>query len=387
MKYNFDEIIDRHNTRAIKWDVDCNDSALDADALSMWIADMDFACAPPIVSALKKAAERRIFGYSSNDFDEYYSAVTGFFKRRHGWTINPKHIVFTRGIVPALGHIIDALTDVGDNIIIQPPVYPPFARVTTSNRRNIVENPLINDNGYYTMDYDDLAKKAADPKTTMMIMCSPHNPAGRVWSAEEIRAVCKICTENNIILVSDEIHCDITRAGIKHTPTLTLFEDAQNIVVCTAPTKTFNIAGLGASHLVIPNAILREKVERHVGELIINPLTTEAVIAAYSKCDEWVDQMNAYVDENFRFFKEAMNKKLPMAVVSEVEGTYLAWPNISAYCDNAMDFERNALKKANLCIEAGSRFGIQGEGYLRINLACPRKYVSDAVDKMALLCK
>ena len=213
MKYNFDEIIDRRGTHSTKWEIDTAHQPLVPNAISMWIADMDFAVAPPITEALRDAVERRIYGYSDNEFAEYKQAVSGFYHRRHGWQMNLEQMVYACGIVPALSQIVAHATAPGDGVIIQPPVYPPFSRVTSDNGRRIVENPLIYENGEYRMDFEDLARKAADPKNTLMILCSPHNPVGRVWTPEELREVYRICHENGVLLVSDEIHCDLLREG------------------------------------------------------------------------------------------------------------------------------------------------------------------------------
>ncbi len=382
MPYQFDEIIDRRGTHCEKWDLDAAHRPLAADGLPMWVADMDFAVAPPITRALHEAVDRRIYGYSDNDYPEFLENVFGFYRRRHGWEIKPGQMLHACGVVPALVGIVAALTNPGEGVIIQPPVYPPFPLVAKWNRREVVENPLIYENGEYKMDFEDLARKAKDPNNTMMILCSPHNPCGRVWTQDELREVYRICHENGVLLVSDEIHCDLLRKGVRHTPLLSLFPDARDIIACVAPTKTFNIAGLGCSFVFVPDPGMHKKVRSGIGMLIVNPLTTAAVSAAYSECDDWLDELLDYLDGNFAYFRSALCGRLPGAMMPEAQGTYLAWPDLSAYVKDTAALE-TALAEKGLAIEAGSRFGAQGEGFLRVNLACPRAYLTRAVDLIA----
>ena len=382
MRYNFDEIVDRKNTAAMKTDMASDGSSIGADVLSMWIADMDFACAPPIVEAIKKAADRRIFGYTCYGKLGYFEAVEGFYMRRHGWKIDCKKAVYSCGVVSGLDGVVATLTEKSDKILIQPPVYAPFSGVINSNGRTVVENPLIRrEDGGYDMDFDDLARKAADPDVKMMILCSPHNPAGRVWTVEELTRVYDICRKNGVLLVCDEIHCDIVRRDVKHTPLLSLFPDAQDIIVCVAPTKTFNIAGLGVSLTVIPNDELRAKAEKALGGLT-NPLSFAGATAAYSECDEWLDELLEYIDGNFEHLRAELAEKLPKAKLAPREGTYLAWVDLSAYRADSLAFEKELVEKGKLALEAGARFGTGGEGYQRICLACPRSLITEAVERI-----
>ncbi len=382
MKYNFDEIIPRVGTHSLKFDADCSGRPLANDAVSMWVADMDFACAPPIIDALRRATDNRIFGYTDWKYDEYFSAVCGYYERRHRWHIDPKQLVFTHGVVSALNYIVAALSEPGDGIIVQPPVYPPFMKAASSRGRVLVENPLIRTaDGGWEMNFDDLAKKAAQPQNKMLIFCSPHNPVGRVWREDELKKLYEICHENGVLLVSDEIHCDIVRRGLEHIPLLREFPNARDIIVSTAPTKTFNIAGFQTSHTVVPDDALREKLERSF-EVLVNPLAAAAVIAALSECDEWADEVNEYIDGNFDYFTTALESAAADVRVTRREGTYLAWADFSAYRSNSMDFERELADKHGLIIEAGSRFGTPGEGFMRINLACPRSTVETAVKRL-----
>ena len=366
----------------MKVDIACDGSPIGADVLSMWIADMDFACAPPIIEAVESAAQRRIFGYTCYGEADYFKAVEDFYLRRHSWAVDCKKALYSCGVVSGLDSVVATLTDKNDGIIIQPPVYAPFSHVINDNGRVIVENPLIRrEDGGYDMDFDDLERKAARQDVKMMILCSPHNPAGRVWTRDELSRVYDICHKNGVLLVCDEIHCDIVRRGIKHTPLLSLFPDAQDIIVCTAPSKTFNIAGLGVSLTFIPNDGLRERAAKAFGG-IINPLSMAAATAAYSECDDWLDEMLDYVDGNFEHLRSLLSAQLPLAKLAPCEGTYLAWVDFSAYRADSLAFESELVKKGKLALEAGARFGSGGEGFQRICLACPRSFITEAVERI-----
>ncbi|MEG0750972.1 MAG: PatB family C-S lyase [Oscillospiraceae bacterium] len=383
MQYNFDEIIDRRDTGAMKTDVDCNQLPLGDGALSMWIADMDFACAPAIIEAIKCSADRRIFGYTRFGACCYFDALCDYYERRHRWHIDPADIVYSCGVVSALEAIVGEFSNKGDGIVIQPPVYPPFERMVRERERRVVENPLVRLGNHYEMDFADLRKKISQPGVSMMILCSPHNPVGRVWTRDELKTVYDICTEHGVLLVCDEIHCDLTRGWVEHIPLLRLLPNAQNIIVNTAPSKTFNLAGLGVSHAIIPNPMLRARAFNAIGDLIINPISVAAVRAAFSECDEWLDELCSYLDGNFALLRELLLRELPLSSMVETEGSYLAWVDFSAYRSNSAKFESELVEKAALSLEAGSRFGAQGEGFLRINLACPRATIEQAVTRIS----
>ncbi|MEG1556792.1 MAG: MalY/PatB family protein [Oscillospiraceae bacterium] len=382
MKYDFDEKIERLSTGSVKWGKTPDGAVMDESYLSMWIADMDFGCAKPITDAIKKAADDRIFGYTELT-DKYFEAVESYYSRRHGLEMKRENIVFTQGVVPALGHVVRALTKPGDKIIVQPPVYPPFSSSVSDNCRVLVENPLIADDGYYTMDFVDLEKKAAMPGVKMLILCNPHNPVGRVWTKDELCRLHEICKKNDLIILSDEIHCDLVRSEKKHLPIATLFPSDDNIVTCTAPTKTFNIAGLAASHALAINPDYRKKIVDEVGHLLVNPLSSAAVMAAFNDGEEWLGQLLQYIDGNMDFFKSYTQRMLPKSRFCVPEGTYLAWFDVSRYCEDTRLLEKELVKKEHLYVEAGDGFGHGGKGFLRINMACPRAVIKDAVDRMA----
>lgn len=384
MPYDFDELVPRRGTCSVKWDSGPNDTVLDENCIPMWVADMDFACAPPIVEALHNAVDRRIYGYSHLP-ENYYGIVIDFFRRRHNFTCDEQDIVFSQGVVPMLHYAVKAFTKPGEGVIVQTPVYYPFFSAIGGNDRVVVENPLINNNGVYTIDFDDLEAKAADPNNKLLLICSPHNPVGRVWTEEELRRMQDICLRHDLILMADEIHFDLIRSGFTHRSVMELFPDAQNILCCTAPSKTFNLAGMGASHAICKNAALCEKLAAEVGRQGLHPLSAEAVVAAYTKCDDWLDEANAYMDGNFERFYELCAKHFPKAVVTRTEGTYLAWMDVRAYTQDTKALEEKLLNELGVYIECGDAF--HGQGWLRINLACPRAYIDEAFRRASVLVK
>lgn len=378
--YDFDEIIERRNTSSQKWDMAPGGGMLSDTVIPMWVADMDLSCPPKVIEAIHKAADRKIFGYSYLS-GSYMETVCEFYRRRHNFTCSAEQIVFTQGVVSALGHAVNALTEPGDGIIIQPPVYPPFFNVVNRNGRKLIENRMIYENSTYRIDFDDLEEKAADPGTKMLIFCTPQNPSGRVWTIEELTRVEDICLRNGIILLCDEIHCDLIREGNEFHSVMELFYDRDNIICCTAPSKTFNIAGLAASHCFVPNEEYRNRIKARVGFIDSNPLTTAAVISAMTECDDWIDEMNAYVDGSFKLFYELCEKHFPLAKPVRTEGTYLAWVDVTAYTDDTKALEKRILDECHVYIECGDGFG--SKGFLRVNLGCPRSYIIEAMERVS----
>ena len=380
--YDFDEIVDRRNTSAVKWNIAQGSDSPPDDYIPMWIADMDFACAPPIIEAIRRAAGNRIFGYTRPPRD-YLETVCEFYRRRHGFTCSPEQIVFTQGVVSELSCAVQTLTEPGDGVIVQPPVYAPFFSAVTGNGRVLLQNRLIYDRGCYMIDFDDLEKRASDPRAKMLIICSPHNPVGRVWTREELEKTADICLRNGVILVCDEIHNDLIRGGYRHFSVMELFHDQSNIVCCTSPGKTFNISGLGASHCFIPDPDKRQRISDAVGHVNISPLTVAAVEAAMTSCDDWIDELNAYTDGNFDLFHELCGSYFPLSVPVRTEGTYLAWLDVSAYTEDTKLLERKIMDECHVNLECGDGFG--GHGFMRINLACPRRYISEAAERISKL--
>lgn len=386
MKYDFDEIIDRKGTNSIKWEcITCKIEGTDEDTLPLWIADMDFVCAQPIINALHKRVDKLIFGYTTYNNDNYFRAVTSWFDRRYKWKIKYEDIFFSPGVVPALGALIRILTKEGEGVIIQRPVYYPFTDMIENNNRIIVNNTLINKDGKYYIDFDDLEEKAKIQDNKLMILCSPHNPVGRVWTEEELKKIGEICIKHDVFLISDEIHSDLIRKGKKHVPIAKIF-DNENIITCTSPSKTFNLAGLQSSNIIISNNEIKKKWNREVydrlGLMEANPFGIVATKVAYEEGEEWLEQVIDYIDENLKFVDRYLVENMPKAKYTIPEGTYLAWIDLREYEYNYKDLKELIVKKAKLALDDGYIFGKEGEGFERINVACPRSILINCLDKM-----
>ena len=379
MKYNFDEIIDRSGTSATKMESlpkGCPD-----DALPLWVADMDFACAEPILKALHERIDKKIFGYTMYDTDECLGAVLNWYKKRYGWEEQKENLFFCGGIVSAYAVLLNLLTKEGEGVVIQRPIYYPFTMKANSNGRQIVDSPLIYADGNYTIDFDDLDKKMAEPNNKVLVFCSPHNPAGRVWTEEEIRKVVDICKKYDKWIICDEIHCDLLRCGMTFHPILKVAPDyADRIAVCTAPSKTFNLAGMKTSNIVIHNKELQAAWKELIGgKLSMNGAGTlglTAMIAAYNEGEEWLEQLKEYLDGNFAYIDAFLKEHLPKAHMVPSEGTYLAWIDFNGYVDgDAEKLEEIMQKKARVALDEGYIFGDAGRGFERINIATPRSVV------------
>ena len=386
MKYNFDEIIDRSGTSATKMESlpkGCPD-----DALPLWVADMDFACAEPILKALHERIDKKIFGDTMYDTDECLGAVLNWYKKRYGWEEQKENLFFCGGIVSAYAVLLNLLTKEGEGVVIQRPIYYPFTMKANSNGRQIVDSPLIYADGNYTIDFDDLDKKMAEPNNKVLVFCSPHNPAGRVWTEEEIRKVVDICKKYDKWIICDEIHCDLLRCGMTFHPILKVAPDyADRIAVCTAPSKTFNLAGMKTSNIVIHNKELQAAWKELIGgKLSMNGAGTlglTAMIAAYNEGEEWLEQLKEYLDGNFAYIDAFLKEHLPKAHMVPSEGTYLAWIDFNGYVDgDAEKLEEIMQKKARVALDEGYIFGDAGRGFERINIATPRSVVEDCMDRI-----
>ena len=386
MKYNFDEIIDRSGTSATKMESlpkGCPD-----DALPLWVADMDFACAEPILKALHERIDKKIFGYTMYDTDECLGAVLNWYKKRYGWEEQKENLFFCGGIVSAYAVLLNLLTKEGEGVVIQRPIYYPFTMKANSNGRQIVDSPLIYADGNYTIDFDNLDKKMAEPNNKVLVFCSPHNPAGRVWTEEEIRKVVDICKKYDKWIICDEIHCDLLRCGMTFHPILKVAPDyADRIAVCTAPSKTFNLAGMKTSNIVIHNKELQAAWKELIGgKLSMNGAGTlglTAMIAAYNEGEEWLEQLKEYLDGNFAYIDAFLKEHLPKAHMVPSEGTYLAWIDFNGYVDgDAEKLEEIMQKKARVALDEGYIFGDAGRGFERINIATPRSVVEDCMDRI-----
>ncbi|MGL4338252.1 MAG: PatB family C-S lyase, partial [Turicibacter sp.] len=388
MKYNFDEVISRSGTNCVKWEF-MNILYQDAnqDTLPMWVADMDFPCPQPVIDAIKNRADKRIFGYSAHHTGSFYRSVGSWLQRRLDWYVHSGDIKICGGVVPALGLLVKSLTKEGDGVIIQRPVYYPFTSQIENNDRVVVNNSLINTDGYYTIDFEDLEEKAKDPNNTMMILCSPHNPVGRVWTEEELRHIADICLANDVILVSDEIHYDLMRKGVTHTPVAKLFPNEDRIITCMAPSKTFNLAGMHTSYIIIPNDEHKKKYDTVAGMTMMSPISIVAAEAAHDEGEEWLEQVREYLDGNFEFIGQYLKENLPLAKYVPSEGTYLAWIDLSAYESDGEALDRLVREEANVLLDGGTMFGIEGNGFQRINAACPRSLIKECLDRITTVLK
>ena len=383
--YDFDRIIDRRDTDSIKYDF-AVEFGLPADALPMWVADMDFAAPPQVVAAARRAVDHGIFGYTGVKRD-YYDAVTGWFTRRFGWMPEQDWVVYTPGVVFALSMAVRALTEPGDAVLIQPPVYRPFYQMVEKNGRRLVYSPLNYVNGRYAMDFDGFERAVEAHNVKMYILCSPHNPVGRVWTVEELRRVGDICRRHGVAVVSDEIHCDFTWPDHPHTPFIAAVPELrERTVLCTAPSKTFNLAGLQVSNLFIPDEAMRKAVQAEIertGWSGLNNVGLAACKAAYREGDDWLDALKDYLRGNVAFLRDYLRERLPMLKLVEPEGTYLAWLDCSALGLAPRDLHDLVANKARLWLDDGDIFGPEGEQFQRIVLACPRATLREGLDRLA----
>lgn len=381
-KYNFNEIIDRSGTNSMKYEAGKSVDGLREDHIPLWIADMDFACPQNVLDAMKRRIDRRIIGYSMPYSDEYYDSVISWMKRRHNWEVKKDSIVHSSGVVTALNVIVQNKTKVGDGVIFCTPAYAPFYFAAVNNGRMPVFTRLINNNGYYTFNYDELEELAKDEKNTVFFLCNPHNPTGRVWRDDELRRVIDICLENDVLVVSDEIHGDLIRCSEKYIPVLTLYPGCKNIIACTAPSKTFNIAGNQLSNIIIPDEEFAERWKAsHLGGMP-NPIALDACMAAYNECEDWLEELKAYLDNNFSFLEKFLAERLPKAIYKYPEGTYLAWVDISAYGTD--DEVKKKIAANGVYIEySNADFIRDAEGYVRINVSCPLSVLEEAMERIA----
>jgi cysteine-S-conjugate beta-lyase len=388
MSYDFDKPVDRAGTDSVKWGhMGLPDSTSAKDVLPLWVADMDFMSAKPIVDALRQRVDRDVFGYTYVGEDFLRSARL-WYQRRFGWEVAGEDIHYSPGIVPAIGFLIDILTEPGDGVIIQRPVYHPFANMVENHGRKLVDNALIESGGRYTMDFADLKAKARDPRNKLVILCSPHNPVGRVWTEAELRKFGRICLDAGLVVLSDEIHHDILRQGVRHLPLETLFpEDKAHIVTMTAPSKTFNIAGLQLSNVVIHDPAIAKKwkelVNHRLGLDLPNAFAATAAAAAWDHGEPWLEELKTYLDGNFACLASFLEKRLPKARLSPSQGTYLAWVDFRAYGFEPGELFVFVRDRARVLVNDGAMFGSQGEGFLRLNLACPRARLVEALERIA----
>ena len=379
MKYDFDMINDRRGTCSCKWD-----DAADPEVLPMWVADMDFKTAPVIVEALQKRIAQGIYGYTHVP-DEYYESVISWFKRRHGWSFSRDWMIYIPGIVPALSAIVKALTEPGDKVLIQTPVYNCFFSSIRNNGCEIVSNALVREGDTFRIDFDDLEKKASDPGVKLMILCNPHNPAGRVWTREELTRIGEICIRHGVTVLADEIHCELVYPGHEYTPFASVSDEfLRHSVTCISPSKAFNIAGLQIANMVIPDPEMRRKIDKavNVNEVCdVNPLGVIATMAAYNKGEDWLLQLIDYLKGNYDCFRKFCAENLPDFPVTSLEGTYLVWMDCSRLGIPSGRLEQELIKEAKLWLNEGTMYGAEGEGFMRWNIACPRSVMLDGLSR------
>ena len=379
MKYDFDTITPRRGTLSYKWD-----SAAEG-VLPMWVADMDFKTAPAIIEALHKRVDNGIFGYTLVP-DEYYDAVTSWFSRKHGWVIDRNMMIYTSGVVPAISAIIKALSSPGDKVVVQTPVYNCFFSSIRNNGCEIVNNSLIKRGDSYDIDFDDLDRKLSDNKVPLMLLCNPHNPAGRVWSREELKRIAEICRRHDVTVISDEIHCEFVFDGYKYTPFANVAKEAGcKCVVCVSPSKAFNIAGLQIANIVAPDEATRQKIDKaiNINEVCdVNPFGVIATIAAYNEGEEWLAQLLDYIRGNYEYMKDFCSKHLPNFPIAKLEATYLVWMDCTVLGLKSDELEEKLVEDVNLWLNAGTMYGTEdGEGYMRWNIACPRSVLDDGLHR------
>lgn len=385
MKYDFDEIIDRRGTNCVKWD-----GAENPDVLPMWVADMDFRTAPPIIEALSRRVDHGVFGYTHVP-QSYYESITGWFARRHGWNIDNDWIIYTSGVVPALSAIIKALTAPGDKVLIQTPVYNCFFSSIRNNGCEIVESPLVYADNTYSIDFEDLERKVSDPKVKAMILCNPHNPAGRVWSRDELIRIGEICIRHDVVVIADEIHCELVMPGYEYTPFASISEEFnRHSVSCVSPSKAFNIAGLQIANIVCADAGRRAKIDRaiNINEVCdVNPFGVIALQAAYNEGAEWLDQLLEYIHGNYEYMRRFCKEHLPDFPITKLEGTYLVWMDCRKFGMTSAELEKALIQDAKLWLNAGTMYGKDGEGFMRWNIACPRARMIEGLKRFEQLAK
>lgn len=382
--YDFDKIIDRHGTNCLKFDF-AKERGKNGDELSLWVADMDFQVAKPITDALQAQVNHGIYGYTEVKSD-YFDIVKNWFKDNFDWEIKKGSLVKTPGVVYAIAMAVKAFTKEGEAVIIQQPVYYPFSEMIIANNRKLVNSPLVLKDGRYEIDFEDFEKKIVENNVKLFILCSPHNPVGRVWSVEELKRIGDICIKHDVVIFSDEIHADFVYEPNKHHVFASLGESyAANSVIATAPSKSFNIAGLQVSNIFIENKKLRDAFRNEIvksGYSQLNTMGLAAARAAYESGKEWLDEVRAYIKDNLIFFRDYLKENIGELSLIEPEGTYLVWVDFRKLGLSEKQREDLIVNKAKLWIDSGAMFGVDGEGFERFNIACPRSYLKQALDSL-----
>lgn len=378
MAYNFDKVIERRKSNSMKWNVAENE-------LPMWVADMDFQTAPEVIDAIKMRADQGCFGYTEIP-EKWYQAYINWWKNRHDFVLQKEWLMFCTGVVPAISSIVRKLTTPAEKVLVQTPVYNIFFNSILNNGRQIVENPLKFDGAEYQIDFEDLQRKLSDPQTTMMILCNPHNPIGKIWDRATLEKIGELCFENHVVVVSDEIHCDLTDPGMFYVPFASVSDICRdNSITCVAPTKAFNLAGLQTAAISVPNDVLRHKVWRGINTDEVaepNAFAVDAAIAAFTQGDKWLDNARTYIYENKQYAVDFVKNEIPQAEVISSDATYLLW----IYCKNMIGTAAEAAtiirESTGLYLSAGSQFSGNGADFLRMNIACPRSVLKDGLQRL-----
>ncbi len=379
MRYDFDTVINRRNTNSLKWNVKENE-------LPMWVADMDFQTAPEIQAALMRRAEHGVFGYSAVP-DEWYEAIAGWWNKRHHFVIENQWLMFVTGVVPAISSAVRKLTTPGENVLVQTPVYNIFFNSIINNGRNVLESPLLYDGEQYSIDFADLEEKLESPQTTMMILCNPHNPVGKIWNKETLERIGTLCRKHHVIVLSDEIHCDLTAPGREYIPFASVSQDCrENSVTCIAPTKTFNLAGLQTAAIVVPGEALRNKMHRAINTDEVaepNAFAIQAAVTAFTEGEAWLDDLREYLDGNKKRVAAYLKERLPEVKLVMSEATYLLWLDCWGLAGNARKLACYLREHTGLYLSSGEQYGKGGCQFLRLNIACPRETLDDGLRRLS----
>lgn len=378
MAYNFDKVIERRKSNSMKWNVAENE-------LPMWVADMDFQTAPEVIDAIKMRADQGCFGYTEIP-EKWYQAYINWWKNRHDFVLQKGWLMFCTGVVPAISSIVRKLTTPAEKVLVQTPVYNIFFNSILNNGRQIVENPLKFDGAEYQIDFEDLQRKLSDPQTTMMILCNPHNPIGKIWDRATLEKIGELCFENHVVVVSDEIHCDLTDPGMFYVPFASVSDICRdNSITCVAPTKAFNLAGLQTAAISVPNDVLRHKVWRGINTDEVaepNAFAVDAAIAAFTQGDKWLDNVRTYIYENKQYAVDFVKNEIPQAEVISSDATYLLWICCKNMIGTAAEAATIIRESTGLYLSAGSQFSGNGADFLRMNIACPRSVLKDGLQRL-----
>lgn len=378
MKYDFDRLTDRRGVGSLKWDVPEGE-------LPMWVADMDFETAPEVIEALERRVRHGIFGYCVVT-EEWFGAYRNWWGSRHHFAMEKEWLIFCTGVVPAISSAVRKLTTVGENVLVQTPVYNIFFNSIRNNGRNILESPLVYNDGGYSVDFADLEEKLADPQTTLMLLCNPHNPVGKIWDRETLAGIGELCAKYHVLVLSDEIHCDLTDPGYEYIPFASVSEACRdNSVTCLAPTKAFNLAGLQTAAVVAPNPVIRHKLNRGLNTDEVaepNAFAVEAAVAAFGKGGEWLEELREYLYRNKQYVRDFVERELPRIRVVSSHATYLLWLDCGGITEDGGELAAFIRRDSGLYLTEGEEYGSCGRQFIRLNAACPRERLAEGMERL-----